>query len=621
MRSIHISRGRRPYQRLSRHHRRRITWLLCGVLLFGTYYAWSAQSLDPLAVRFDRHEAYMNERRDQKVFISKQSYDWRSAPFVNAIASYIPIPSDTPHYLPKVQFDFGRESHSQRRSRESRRLAVRDEFQRNWEAYREFAWGLDELRPTSGDGTDTFGGWGATLVDSLDTLWIMGFKDYFHEAVQAVAAIDFGKSDSSSISVFETTIRYLGGLISAYDLSQEPVLLEKAIQVGEMLYRAFDTPNNTPRNQLPIEDAKNVDRDGFQAEVAKLSIMMDTAQNTTQVPGLFPTYVDAAGEYFSGSGFMSIGALADSTYEYWPKMHALLGGLEPVYEKLYKDAAIMIDKHMLFRAAIPDETLGEELLFCGDIQMGTDKGSDDLGLYPDLQHLTCFIGGMFGLAGRLFQDESHVELGEKLTKGCIYAYEAMPTGIMPEVFAMTPCASRTECPWNETAWQNLETEKCGTNMQLDTPEFGTAQPVKECDMIPGFPSIRDKRYLLRPEAIESVFIMYRITGDRKYLDDAWNMFTGIATATRTTYANGQLRDVTFVPPDVPQGENAPGVRSKMFTREDNVEDKMESFWTAETLKYFYLVFSRPDMISLDEFVFNTEAHPFRRPRAGKMKGG
>jgi len=44
-------------------------------------------------------------------------------------------------------------------------------------------------------------------------------------------------------------------------------------------------------------------------------------------------------------------------------------------------------------------------------------------------------------------------------------------------------------------------------------------------------------------------------------------------------------------------------------------DEMESFWLAETLKYFYLLFSTPDVISLDDWVLNTEAHPFRRPDA------
>lgn len=49
-------------------------------------------------------------------------------------------------------------------------------------------------------------------------------------------------------------------------------------------------------------------------------------------------------------------------------------------------------------------------------------------------------------------------------------------------------------------------------------------------------------------------------------------------------------------------------------------DSMESFWLAETLKYFYLLFETPDVLSLDEWVLNTEAHPFRRPRRGEPLG-
>jgi mannosyl-oligosaccharide alpha-1,2-mannosidase len=47
---------------------------------------------------------------------------------------------------------------------------------------------------------------------------------------------------------------------------------------------------------------------------------------------------------------------------------------------------------------------------------------------------------------------------------------------------------------------------------------------------------------------------------------------------------------------------------------------MQSFWMAETLKYFFLVFSEPDVISLDDFVLNTEAHPFRIPKPGPKYG-
>lgn len=44
----------------------------------------------------------------------------------------------------------------------------------------------------------------------------------------------------------------------------------------------------------------------------------------------------------------------------------------------------------------------------------------------------------------------------------------------------------------------------------------------------------------------------------------------------------------------------------------NQIDSMESFLFAETFKYLYLLFSPPEIISLDKFVFNTEAHPFIR---------
>jgi mannosyl-oligosaccharide alpha-1,2-mannosidase len=613
---------------MSRQHKRTLTWLLFGTITFGAYYLWAARPIDPLAVSFETHETYMNNGFSLSSLHSRQSYDWRQAPFINKIDSYIPTPKPPAKKFPNVQANFPNETQKQRRSREARRVAVRDEFQRTWESYRQLAWGRDELKPKLGEGLDTFGGWGATLVDSLDTLWIMGFKEYFYEALVAVAAIDFGKSDMTSISVFETTIRYLGGLLSAYDLSHEPVLLEKAIQLGEMLYRAFDTMNNTPLSNLNIEDAKNPNRTEFPAEinmcfacfgsltmeftrlaqitaqskyydiVAKLSIMMDVSQDSTRIPGLWPTYINAASGDFNQSSFFSIGALADSSYEYFPKMHALLGGTDLIYKKLYTDSAAMIDKHMLFRASIPDETLGKELLFSGDVR---SLRPGDVALDPDLQHLTCFIGGMFGLAGRLFSSPHDVDLGAKLTKGCIYAYASMPTGIMPETFSMTPCSSRTSCPWNATAWAEHKVRYCN---QKWAPGGNDIVDEKDCHLPPGIADIRDARYLLRPEAIESVFVMYRITADTAYLDHAWDMFTSVVRASRTRYANGQVVDVTFV-------------GGGPVAREVNVEDKMESFWTAETLKYFYLVFSREDMISLDEWVFNTEAHPFRMP---KVKG-
>lgn len=71
------------------------------------------------------------------------------------------------------------------------------------------------------------------------------------------------------------------------------------------------------------------------------------------------------------------------------------------------------------------------------------------------------------------------------------------------------------------------------------------------------------------------------------------MFEAIIKATSAEFGHSAIYDVTANP--------------------TSQIDEMESFWLAETLKYFYLLFSTPDVISLDEWVLNTEAHPFRRP--------
>ena len=85
-----------------------------------------------------------------------------------------------------------------------------------------------------------------------------------------------------------------------------------------------------------------------------------------------------------------------------------------------------------------------------------------------------------------------------------------------------------------------------------------------------------------PEAIESVFIMYRITGDEYWREKGWKMFEAIQKHTLSKFGHSAIADVTN-----PRSEKL---------------DSMESFWLAETLKYFYLLFSPPDVISLDDYV-------------------
>ena len=140
------------------------------------------------------------------------------------------------------------EDAKQKEERLKRRAAVKESFSHSWEGYKEHAWLRDEVAPLSGKWKDTFGGWAATLVDSLDTLWIMGMKDDFELAVAAVQEIDFTTTDEKDVNVFETTIRYMGGFLAAYDISKGkyPTLLAKAVEVGELLMCCFDTPNRMP---------------------------------------------------------------------------------------------------------------------------------------------------------------------------------------------------------------------------------------------------------------------------------------------------------------------------------------------------------------------------------------
>lgn len=64
-------------------------------------------------------------------------------------------------------------------------------------------------------------GWGATSIDSLSTALIMGLQDVVDEVLDHVEKVDYTETDYMC-SLFETTIRYLGGMISSYDLLKGP---------------------------------------------------------------------------------------------------------------------------------------------------------------------------------------------------------------------------------------------------------------------------------------------------------------------------------------------------------------------------------------------------------------
>lgn len=543
-------------------------------------------------------------------------YLWRTVTVHHPVPTVKALPSAAPTSYPRVQATFTRLPEEDFNRRNERQLAVKKVFARCWASYKGKAWMADELEPVSGGKRNPFGGWAATLVDALDTLWIMGMKDDFLEAVDAVDNIDFTKTNLDEVNVFETTIRYLGGFLSAFDLSGDPRLLRKAAEVGEMIYKAFDTPSHMPITRWNFKAAakgeKQVAGDGvLLAEIGSLCLeltrlsqltgdpkwfdasqrIMDALadqQDSTSLPGQWPLVVDAAATVFNSGTDFTMGAMADSVYEYLPKMAALLGGQLPSYELMYTKAIDSAVKHNLFRPMTPDNL---DILVSGQIHAREDGGRRFYELETQGQHLVCYLGGVLALGGRLFGRDHDIDTARRLTNGCIYTYTAFPHGIMPETFFMSPCESKESCEWDESRWKEEVIKQSGDKSE----EAVHIDTIINNEHLPkGFTKITDRRYILRPEAIESVFIMYRVTAEQGYADHAWTMFEAIDDITRTELANSAVWDVT-VPGTKPGPANS-----------------MESFWLGETLKYFYLTFSDPKLISLDEFVFNTEAHPLRR---------
>jgi mannosyl-oligosaccharide alpha-1,2-mannosidase len=311
-----------------------------------------------------------------------------------------------------------------------------------------------------------------------------------------------------------------------------------------MLYLATDTPNRMPGFWANFEDMRNgaqmagtsdpsaapgslsleftrlsqlTGDPKYHDAVDRIKDFLASSQNKSLLPGMWPRLIDFRNQRVEDNTF-TLGALADSLYEYLPKMHALLGGRDPAYEAMYRAAMDTVKEHILFRPMLPEE---EDVLFAGDARVTAGHVEH----IPDGQHLACFAGGMFALGGRLFNIEEHVALGDRLARGCAWAYAQFPAAVMPELFTMIPCKSLDGCGWDENLWDR----------RLDPT------------LKKSFTVARDTRYILRPEAAESLFLLYRITGNQELQDLAWRMFKAILAATDAPLGNSAIADVRVLP--------------------------------------------------------------------------
>ncbi|KAJ6258483.1 hypothetical protein Dda_6525 [Drechslerella dactyloides] len=486
--------------------------------------------------------------------------------------------------------------------------AVKQVMQRTFGLYKQRAWGFDEVRPVSGGQRNSRNGWGATIIDGMTTAAVMGLTDIFADQYDwVVNHVNF--SDARDlVDPFETTIRYLGALVSTVDLLEAGMIspprpsfrediLRQARILADNLGPAFDTPTGMIWPRVNFQTARGVGDDGERnkftrvhlaragshfLEYATLSELTGDKiylRNSTRAwdwlvnkskDEEWPGILESPRLLYTGEPVgttRTLGAPDDSHYEYLIKAHLLFPTRANTrrHAKRWLEAMTSAQTHLL---STSNTRPRHSFLF-----------SYSRGIYKNVMgHLTCFVGGNLLLGAAYLTRSDLLSFGEALIEGCHYSYVSMPSRIGPEEWAWTP------------------RERKQTQVDGFAPPATSAQE-RMWAKTGIWPT--SANYNLRPEVVESYFYGWRITGQQKYRDWAWDAFTAIANATAADWGYSEVKDVTVTP----RGDS-PG--------HSNLRDISESFWSAETLKYLYLIFADPSLCSLDQWVFNTEAHPLKR---------
>ncbi|KAJ8762015.1 hypothetical protein K2173_006617 [Erythroxylum novogranatense] len=490
-----------------------------------------------------------------------------------------------------------------------RQQKVKEAFFHAWDGYKKYAMDYDELMPVSRRGVDGLGGLGATVVDALDTAMIMGAKEIVSEAGSWVETHLLDRiSKKGQVNLFETTIRVLGGLLSAYHLSggeqgsnlieKDPksnVYLDIARDLADRLLLAFtSSPTPIPFSDVVLHDPSAHRAPGGMSSTSEVSTLqlefnylstvsgdpkysmeamkvLEHMRTLPKVEGLVPIYISPDSGEFSGEN-IRLGSRGDSYYEYLIKVWLQqrtnkVGNFTYLYD-MY-DEAMKGVRHLLVRKSIPNQ-----LVFVGELPYGP-KGD----FSPKMDHLVCFLPGTLALGATKgftkekamkenllnFEDFENLKLAEDLAKTCFEMYSVTSTGLAPEI----------------AYFHTEDYAEDGLDGGNKSSKFVNDIIIKHAD----------RHNLLRPETVESLFVLYRITEDSKYREWGWQIFEAFEKYTKVDSGGySSLHDVTVLPPQ----------RS----------DKMETFFLGETLKYLYLLFGDSSVIPLDKFVFNSEAHPF-----------
>ena len=415
----------------------------------------------------------------------------------------------------------------------------------------------------------------------------MGLDTIVFEILDYIPTIDFQVSyQNESVSLFETTIRYIGGMLSAYDLLTGPFsnlaanmttevnsLLQKSENLANVLAYAFNTTSGVPFNDLYINNGTYADDPPINglATVGTLVLewthLSDVGGNSDfaalaqkgesyilnpmpawaePFPGLVGTNINiTTGEFLDATGGWVGGD--DSAYEYLLKMYVYDQSRFGEYRDRWIAAA---DSTIEYLASHP--LTKPEITYIAEFA--------NTSLIDSSQELACFDGGNFILGGLTLGEQKYTDFGLALAAGCFNTYNSTATGIGPEVFG-----------WN------------ASTVPDDQAEFFDQH---------GF-YITDSAYVLRPEFVESLYYAYRATGNTTYQDWSWQTFLAI---NRTTHVGSGYSDV----------ENVNVGGGGGFFNEQ------ESFFFAELLKYAYLIHAEdaPYQVQYQgsqQWVYNTEA--------------
>ncbi len=472
------------------------------------------------------------------------------------------------------------------------------------------AFGRDELQPVSHAGRDWLA-LGLTAVDAMDTLLLMGLRTRFAAARDwAAGQLDLNKD--VDVNVFETTIRILGGLLSTHHLRAagggpgEPRLVAQAAALGERMKGAFGTPTGLPLSDVNLRSraVKGPDwgPDSSVSEVATLRMEWSALAEAAETPSLAELaikaqrgvialakgthgladakFVNPHSGAWGGERIATLGARVDSFYEYLLKCWIQGGKRDAGLLTAYQDAVHGVTTRLLAR------TMRDKLLFIGERYSAGQ-------LSNKMDHLVCFypgllaLGHLHGVAPRPEQaaaqaaalaalggfraGATQLDVAEELAATCREMYARNPLHLGPEIAHFVTDAS----------------DPGGRGPDASPDDDVIIKPA-------------DAHCLLRPEYVESLFVLWRVTGAQRYRDWGWDAWRGLqrhAAAPRGGYAS-----VESVLDGTPR-----------------LRDSMESFFLGETLKYLFLLFDDDGAVDLTRWVLNTEAHPLpllARPEAG-----